>query len=149
MTRQTASAGAVVYALDVERVGAFYRDVAGLPIVGQESDHTVLERDGFQLVVVAIPEHVAKTIRLEDPVVRREDSALKLAFPVTSIQEARVTAVRHGGVVDPSNREWVFGHARVCDGHDPEGNVIQVREGLTRTQALEPATLSTALTMPS
>ena len=38
------------------------------------------------------------------------------------------SAARHGGALDPTAREWQFQSQRVCDGHDPEGNVIQLRE---------------------
>ena len=33
-----------------------------------------------------------------------------------------------GGLVDPPEREWTAGGLRACDGHDPEGNVLQLRE---------------------
>ena len=31
-------------------------------------------------------------------------------------------------LVDPVETEWTFGLVRVCDGHDPEGNVVQFRQ---------------------
>jgi hypothetical protein len=53
---------------------------------------------------------------------------VKLAFPVASIAQARAAAAGLGGQVDPLEREWRFGANKVCDGHDPEGNVLQLRE---------------------
>ena len=37
-------------------------------------------------------------------------------------------AERLGGRVKPVHDEWEARGFRACDGHDPEGNVIQVRE---------------------
>ncbi len=34
----------------------------------------------------------------------------------------------HGGEVFPPEREWNFQGYRVCDGMDPEGNVVQFRQ---------------------
>jgi hypothetical protein len=33
-----------------------------------------------------------------------------------------------GGQVDPAEREWNDQGCLVCDGHDPEGNVVQFRQ---------------------
>ena len=118
--------GAVVYACDLDRVGAFYAAIADLSVVSRASDHILLECDGFRITVVAIPDAIASTIVIDDPPVRRDDTALKLSFPVADIAAARAAAAVHGGVVDPPEREWEFRGERVCDGHDPEGNVIQV-----------------------
>lgn len=119
---------AVLYATQVARVSAFYAALAGLECTQVEADHSVLESPGFQLVVVAIPAPIAATIELTTPPVRREDTPVKLVFPVPSLAAARVAAAGLGGVVDPVEREWTFQASRVCDGHDPEGNVVQSRE---------------------
>ena len=95
-------------------------------MISTESDHVLLERDGLRITVVAIPAAIARTIAIDDPPARREDTALKLSFPVADIAAARVVAAEHGGVIDPPEREWLFRGERMCDGHDPEGNVIQV-----------------------
>ena len=124
--------GAIVYACDLERIAAFYAAVADLQLVSRESDHAVLERDGYRITVVAIPDDIARTIVIADPPARREDAALKLSFPVAAVADARAVAKEHGGVVDPPEREWQCRGERVCDGHDPEGNVIEVCE---RTEA--------------
>lgn len=119
---------AVVYAKDLVRVSAFYATVAGLAVAERDDDFVVLESPGCQLVVVAIPPHIAADIRLASPPVRREDAAVKLAFVVPSIDAARPAVAGLGGELDPPEREWRFRGCRVCDGHDPEGNVIQLRE---------------------
>jgi predicted enzyme related to lactoylglutathione lyase len=120
--------GAVVYAKDLARVSAFYASVPGFTVTHAEPDHVVLESPALQLVIVAIPEHIAATIEVADPPVRRADTPIKLVFTVTSIEELRATASARGGQLDTPEREWQFQGYRVCDGHDPEGNVVQFRE---------------------
>jgi len=122
------TAGAVVYAKDLSRVSAFYAAVVGLSVTHAEHDHVVLEAEAFQLVVHAIPAGIAASIDIADPPIRREGTALKLVFLVPSISTSRTLAAEHGGEVDPPEREWRFQSHRVCDGHDPEGNVIQLRK---------------------
>jgi predicted enzyme related to lactoylglutathione lyase len=122
------TAGAVIYAKDLPRVSAFYAEVVGLEVTHAEQDHVELESESFQLVVHAIPPGIAASIEIADPPIRREDTAVKLVFPVPSISRSRTLAADHGGEVDPPEREWRFQGYRVCDGHDPEGNVIQFRE---------------------
>ena len=133
-------AGAVLYAKDMARMCDFYARVAGLRAVHAEHDHVVLESPRFQLVVVAIPAPLATTIRTTTPPRRREDCALKLVLAVASIAAARAAALPAGGKLDDPEHEWRFCGARVCDGHDPEGNVVQFREsaGGSATQAAQP-----------
>jgi hypothetical protein len=59
----------------------------------------------------------------------REDSYWKLALPVASIAAARTIASLLGGGLKSPEQEWEARGFRACDGYDPEGNVIQVREG--------------------
>ena len=118
--------GAVVYACEHERVAAFYAAVAGLTEISAAPDHVLLERDGFRITVVAVPAAIAQTITIEDPPAGREETALKLSLHVADVAASRGVTAEHGGVIDPPEREWRFRGERVCDGHDPEGNVIQV-----------------------
>ena len=120
--------GAVIYAKDLPRLVAFYRDVTGLPVTHSETDYAILEAGTFQLVVHAIPPGIAATIHVASPPLRREDAAVKLIFPIPSIDASRTLAALHGGALNPPEREWQFQGCRICDGHDPEGNVIQLRE---------------------
>lgn len=123
-----AKAGAVLYVTDVERVSAFYEAVAGLPVTHREADHIVLESPAFQLVVLSIPDRIAATITIATPPVRRENTAIKPVFFIADIAAARIAAAQLGGELNPPEREWTFQGHRVCDGHDPEGNVLQFRE---------------------
>lgn len=122
------TAGAVVYAKDIGRVSQFYSRVAGLEKRDENDRFVVLESSSFQLVVVATPARIAAHIQIASPPVRREDTAIKLVFLVPSIAEARLAAAEAGGALNGTEREWQFQGARVCDGHDPEGNVFQLRE---------------------
>jgi predicted enzyme related to lactoylglutathione lyase len=127
------SAGAVIYAKDVGRLSSFYAEVIGLNIALEKPEFVVLESSHFQLVLHSIPQAIASTFEITNPPVRREDTAVKLVFPVSSIKTARVQARAFGGELNSPEREWQFQDCLVCDGHDPEGNVIQFRE---RTNAL-------------
>lgn len=110
------------------RLSTFYSDVAGLALTHEERDHVVLESATFQLVIHAIPAEVAAAITISTPPERRTETPIKLTFPVISIDAARAVAGRLGGELDPPERVWEYQGCRVCDGHDPEGNVVQFRE---------------------
>lgn len=120
--------GAVVYARDLARLSAFYAGVAGLRIVQTHPDHALLESATFQLVIVAIPARLAASLEITEPPRLREDVAIKLALPVASLAEARALAPSLGGQLKSAEHEWCFLDTRVCDGHDPEGNVVQFRQ---------------------
>lgn len=121
-------AGAVLYVKDIDKARAFYSMVAGLVLTSSEHDNVVLESPSFQLVLLAIPERIALEIEISSPPVLRENNAIKLVFFVSSISAARAVAVDFHGQLNPSEREWTFQGHRVCDGFDPEGNVVQFRE---------------------
>lgn len=119
--------GAVVFAKNVERLTAFYRDAMSLAVTHEEPGLAVLEGNGVQLVLHAIPSHIADTFEIADPPVAREDTAIKLFFRVADFDAARTAAVAHGGRFDPPEREWGARGFRACEGVDPEGNVVQIR----------------------
>ncbi|MEP6505274.1 MAG: VOC family protein [Betaproteobacteria bacterium] len=125
---QPFTAGAIVYAKDIARLSQFYAAVAGLEIVHEVADHVVLESETHELVVVAIPAATAARIVISTPPARRENTAFKLSFLVDSLAEARSAARAAGGDLNPPEKEWDFQGLRVCDGCDPEGNMIQLRE---------------------
>ena len=122
------TAGAIVYAKDIGRLARFYADVAHLEIVHAVADHVVLESETWELVVVAIPAAAAARIVVTAPPTRRVNTAFKLSFLVDSLAAARAAALAAGGELDPPAKEWDFQGLRVCDGCDPEGNMIQARE---------------------
>ncbi len=119
--------GAVVYAKDTEKLRAFYAAVVGFAVTHVEPEYSILESATFQLVLLAIPPHRAADVVIAEPPLRRENTAIKLVFFVPSIAEARAAAAMNGGALNPPEREWRFRNHVVCDGYDPEGNVIQLR----------------------
>ncbi|MED5620281.1 VOC family protein [Ideonella sp. BN130291] len=120
-------AAAVVYVKDLRAMSRFYAEAVGLQVVEEAPGHVVLESSGFQLVLVAMPEHIAQQVHIATPPVRREETPIKLCFFVPGIAAVRERALACGGEMNAAQREWVFQGHRVCDGHDPEGNVLQVR----------------------
>ena len=124
------TAGAIVYAKDIQRLARFYAAVADLEIVHEVADHVVLESETYELVIVAIPAATAARIVIATPPVRRENTAFKLSFAVESLAAARVAAQEAGGELNAPAKEWAFQGMRVCDGCDPEGNMIQMREAI-------------------
>ncbi|MFZ6742331.1 hypothetical protein ACO0LC_03815 [Undibacterium sp. JH2W] len=124
--------GAVIYAKDLSKVSCFYEQLLQSIATHAEDEYTVLELPHFQLVIHAIPDRIANTFQISSPPKRRGEAATKLMLPVASISKAREVAANLGGQIDAVDREWEFQHCRICDGHDPEGNVIQVRELISR-----------------
>jgi catechol 2,3-dioxygenase-like lactoylglutathione lyase family enzyme len=120
--------GAVLYAKDINRVAAFYSAVLGLEEETRDADHVVLESPAFQLVVLQIPSDIASTIEITVPPKRRAMAAVKPVFFVASMADVRASVEAFGGVMNSSDKEWSFQGFKVCDGLDPEGNVIQFRE---------------------
>jgi RimJ/RimL family protein N-acetyltransferase len=121
---------AVVFVANVPRMTRFYQELASMMVVHGDKGYTVLEVEGFQLVIHALrgePE-VFPVAAGQVPV--REDSYIKVCLPVASIAAARDTAQALGRLIKPATAEWESPSRRfrACDGHDPEGNVLQVRE---------------------
>jgi len=120
-------AAAVIYAKDVSRLSAFYEGVAGLAIMHAEAGYASLESASLQLFIVAMNPDIASRVQIARPPVPRENTALKFIFPVVDIAAARQLATEAGGMLKPASAEWEFNGYRHCDGHDPEGNVFQLR----------------------
>lgn len=119
----------VVFVSDVPRVSAFYRELASMQVLVEDDSHSVLAIDGFQLTVHALRGEPGVKASARGEVSVREDSYFKLCLPVRSIASARAVAERHGGAIKGPEAEWEARGFVACDGHDPEGNVIKVREG--------------------
>jgi hypothetical protein len=126
MTRPAAAL--VIYAKDPARVARFYEEVAGLGVIERDEAFILLEGAGVELAVHAIPAATAITFEIATPPERREDGAIKPCFSVADPQAARQRAPIVVGSLDPASSEWTWRGLRHCDGHDPEGNVIQLRQ---------------------
>lgn len=121
---------AVIFAKDVDRLASFYRVVVTMAEAHRDKDHIVLDAEGFQLVIHGIPKKIAEQIQITQPPQVRESTPIKVCLPVLSIEQARQRAAKLGGQVGAKGKEWEARGFRACDGHDPEGNVFQVREGV-------------------
>jgi predicted enzyme related to lactoylglutathione lyase len=119
--------GAVIYAKNMARLAKFYESVAGLEVRETNKNYVRLESGSFQLVVLQAPKHIAEAIIISEPPLRRENTPIKLVFFVERIGDARERAVTLGGQLNTNEKEWMFDGHVVCDGHDPEGNVFQLR----------------------
>ena len=115
---------AIIFAKDLPRLTAFYRDGLGLPFLAERSRDGWAELDagGACLALHAIPAAIAAGIEILDPPRRREETPLKLAFEVEDLAAARARLVAAGAVMSEPTR-WGS-----CDGVDPEGNVFQIAE---------------------
>jgi predicted enzyme related to lactoylglutathione lyase len=118
----------VLFVEDVPRMTAFYAELARMAVLQHEPSHAVLAIDGLELVIHGIPSHSGAVASPSMPPEVREDSYWKLCLPVESLARARTIAATLGGAVGPVANEWEARGFRACDGHDPEGNVIQLRE---------------------
>jgi predicted enzyme related to lactoylglutathione lyase len=120
--------GAVLFAKDLPRVAAFYRELAQMTQTVSEKRLIVLESASYQLVIHGIPKAVADRINITTPPLRRVDMPTKLVFPVKSLADARAVAVALGGQIDAPSAQFSARGFTACDGFDPEGNVVQFRE---------------------
>jgi predicted enzyme related to lactoylglutathione lyase len=118
----------VIYAVDLPRVSDFYAAVLHAETIHREAGHVILETPECHLVVLAVPASIAQDIVITSPPGRRSETPMKVAFPVDSIAASRAVAGQLGGQIDSPEHEWRFQGNTVCDGHDPEGNVLQLRE---------------------
>jgi hypothetical protein len=83
----------VLFVTIVERVASFYKGLASMQFVAGDSEHAVLEIEGFQLVVHRLkgePEPVQDSL---SKVRVREDSYSKLCVPVQSINTVLVPKI--------------------------------------------------------
>ena len=120
--------GAVLYAKDLAWLVELYRAVVGIEPQTAEKGFAVFGSIPSQFVIVRIPKNVARSIDISSPPKPRHGIPLKLVFAVEDIANARDRAARLGGAVNAVKHEWNFEGTKVCDGHDPEGNVFQIRQ---------------------
>lgn len=118
----------VVYAKDLKAVSTFYKVLLGLSESEDGAGFKVLNGPGMELSVVGIPEALASSIRISSPPAAREETPLKCSFLVASLSHAVEKARAAGGSFKPLESAWSWRGMRHLDGHDPEGNVFQLRE---------------------
>lgn len=135
---QRIKAGAVIFASDVARLATFYERLAEMVPAGEEDGAVFLENDALQLVIHPLPPGVAEQVAVVPPTPRWR-SAVKLVLPVDSLARVRAQAAALGGGLKEASAAFTCRDFRACDGHDPEGNIIQFREALASGEGPSPA----------
>ncbi len=115
-------AGAMIFAVDLERMVRFYRDILGLrPIEATRlPDWVAFEVGGVDFALHAIPAPIARSIEVATPPEPRAQHPCKLSFAVADVgvEVARLKALG----VELIQRPWGD-----WDVVDPEGNIIGLR----------------------
>ena len=123
---EASSVRAVLFVKDLVKASTFYVGALGMTRVSGDKDHAVLSCDGFELVVHQIPRDIAETIVIAQPPIRRVWGAIRLDFPVASVDESRRLARSLGCDVDEAPPPWAERDANLFFGYDPEGNQFGV-----------------------
>lgn len=119
---------AVIYVKNLDRMVEFYTALGLTVEDAQRSDYAVLTGLQYELSLVQVPTDIAARIEIASPPVARENTSIKLAFVVSSIDQTLHTTEALGGSRKDGSKKWTFrGHA-IQDAIDPEGNVYQLRE---------------------
>lgn len=118
-------AGAVIFAKDAALLAEFYRDVLAAEVLHQDPAHVTLQSADAQLVIHAIPAHIASTFTIASPPEPREEAAIKLLLTVASIDAACGVVEARGGAIH--GQSWRGEGFTACDIMDPEGNIVQLR----------------------
>ena len=121
--------GLVVFAKNKKRVSAFYQQTLGLEIVESDSSHDLLRDQSYEVVVHTIPRRYASGITVTKPPEPREETPFKPTFVVISLAHVRSAAEVTGGYLKPEAETWRFRGHVVLDGWDPEGNIVQFKQG--------------------
>ncbi|WP_147693086.1 VOC family protein [Vogesella mureinivorans] len=131
-----ARAGALIYARHLPQLAAFYQQLLGMQLLHGDAEHQVLANADFQLIVHAMPPHIAANVHIDTPPQPRSEQAIKLFFTVPSLADAAQLAAAQGGAL---YREHYQGPGfTVCNGHDPEGNIFHLRENHAAQASQEP-----------
>jgi hypothetical protein len=120
--------GVVIFAKSKAKVSAFYRRTLDLVAFEEAPTHDVSRGHGLEVVVHAIPPRIAAEIQITKPPTVREDTPIKPTFVVASLEAVRAAAQDTDGYLKPLEGAWHFRGAKVLDGHDPEGNVVQFKQ---------------------
>ena len=119
---------AVLFAKRLGTVSEFYQAVFGARVSHSDAQHAVLEFDGFDLMLHQIPQHLAVAVAVTSPPERREQTAIRLDYPVADLGASRREAARLGGVIDEVPPPWAGTGTTFFLGHDPEGNVFGAKD---------------------
>jgi predicted enzyme related to lactoylglutathione lyase len=120
-----ARAGLLIYAKNVTTLSHFYEQLFGMRVLLADAMHHVIENDDMQLILHAMPPHIAAEVHIATPPAVRDEQALKPFLTVPSLPDAEARAVALGGlVIGPVWDAPGLVTRNVCD---PEGNIVQLR----------------------
>lgn len=120
--------GFVIFAKNIQSMSRFYQATLNLEVSVAEKSHEVLSNGSIELVIHGIPKKIADSIKITNPPEHRENTAIKPAFVVASLDKVRLACTDTGGGLNPVNSIWDIRGAKVLDGWDPEGNIIQFKQ---------------------
>jgi predicted enzyme related to lactoylglutathione lyase len=116
----------LIYAAQLQRVSYFYERVLGATVLHADAEHRVLRSPDAQLIIHAIPPHIAASIHIAVPPMPREEQAIKPFYTVDSLAVAERVAEECGGATcGPAWPGPGFTVRNVCD---PEGNILHLRQ---------------------
>ena len=116
----------VIYARDIERVAEFYRNTLSLALVERDDAFVVVGNPHYEIAVVRMAGDRAPA-PAPGPLHVRTGIPIKCSFLVESLEHARSAAESCGGAFKPLASAWRWRDQLHLDGHDLEGNVVQVR----------------------
>lgn len=124
-----ARAGALLYVKALDTLSLFYQQLLGMQVLHADAMHHVIASPDLQLLLHAIPPHIAATITITTPPAIRDEQAIKLFFTVPSLSAAEAIAVALGGgaVGGAVGVDYEGPGFTVRNLFDPEGNILQVR----------------------
>ena len=103
----------------------FYQELFGMRVLVADAMHDVVENDDTQVILHAMPPHIAAEVLITMPPAVRDEQAFKPFFTVPSLPDAEARAVALGGlIVGPVWDAPGLITRNVCD---PEGNIVQLR----------------------
>jgi catechol 2,3-dioxygenase-like lactoylglutathione lyase family enzyme len=113
---------AMIFAKDINRMLAFYRDGLGLTPVPDKSGEgwVVFDADGARLALHAVPPAIARNIEITEPPQERSETPIKLVFQTEDLEAVALRLASLGAKVFPPRGS---GSRDVVD---PEGNIFQL-----------------------
>ncbi|RZI56115.1 MAG: hypothetical protein EOP14_05990 [Pseudomonas sp.] len=119
---------ASIYAKDAKRLASFYADVLGLSPAEEGLSYILLASNQLELAIVQAPERIAQSVEVATPPRVREETPIKISFLVSDIEQIRQRVETLGGLLKEASLAWSWRGVIHIDGHDPEGNVFQLRQ---------------------
>ena len=111
----------VIWVSDLQRSVNFYSALFEAKHPYVTDGFASVSGNGNEVLIHLLPEEYRSEPTLG------EDNPIKPVFEVVSIENAKLAAGRSGGRIKSEISE--HGSRKYADGNDPDGNVIQVREG--------------------